>query len=176
MKKRVLLLICAVAAAAFLIAGCGSSASEENDTSVDISASSGIDSSDEDDTSANALPDGTYHAKFNTDSSMFHVNEANKDMGVLTVKDGQMTIHVSLVSKNIINLFPGTSEEAQEEGAILLEPTVDEVTYDDGYTEEVYGFDIPVPAVDEEFDVALIGTKGKWYDHKVSVSEVTEIE
>ena len=33
-----------------------------------------------------------------------------------------------------------------------------------------YGFDIPVPALDEEFDVALIGTKGKWYDHKVSVS------
>ena len=36
-------------------------------------------------------------------------------------------------------------------------------------SEEVYGFDIPVPAIDEEFDVALIGTKGKWYDHKVSV-------
>ena len=27
-----------------------------------------------------------------------------------------------------------------------------------------------VEAVDEEFDLALIGTKGKWYDHKVSVS------
>ena len=34
----------------------------------------------------------------------------------------------------------------------------------------MYGFDIPVPALDEEFDVALIGTKGTWYDHKVSVS------
>lgn len=26
------------------------------------------------------------------------------------------------------------------------------------------------PALDEEFDLALIGTKGKWYDHKVRVS------
>ena len=34
----------------------------------------------------------------------------------------------------------------------LLEPTTDTVTYSDGMTEEVYGFDIPVPAIDEEFD------------------------
>ena len=45
-----------------------------------------------------------------------------------------------------------------------------EVTYSDGYKEEVYGFDIPVPAIDEEFDVALIGKKNKWYDHKVKVT------
>jgi len=44
------------------------------------------------------------------------------------------------------------------------------VTYADGYTQEVYGFDIPVPALDEEFDVALIGRHGNWYDHKVVVS------
>ena len=39
----------------------------------------------------------------------------------------------------------------------------------------MYGFDIPVPALDEEFDVALVGTKGKWYDHKVCVSNPVEI-
>ena len=40
-----------------------------------------------------------------------------------------------------------------------------------GYKEEeVNAFDIPVPALDTEFDLALIGTKGKWYDHKVMVS------
>ena len=39
----------------------------------------------------------------------------------------------------------------------------------------MYGFDIPVPALDEEFDVALIGTKGKWYDHKVCVSNPVDI-
>lgn len=27
--------------------------------------------------------------------------------------------------------------------------------------------------MDEEFDLALIGTKGKWYDHKVKVSNAT---
>ena len=37
-------------------------------------------------------------------------------------------------------------------------------------SEEANAFDVPVPALDEEFDLALIGTKGVWYDHKVSVS------
>ena len=49
-------------------------------------------------------------------------------------------------------------------------PTEDTVTYSDGTTETVHGFDVPVPALDEEFDLALIGKKGKWYDHRVSVS------
>ncbi len=30
-----------------------------------------------------------------------------------------------------------------------------------------------MPALDEEFDLALIGTKEKWYDHKVKVSNPT---
>lgn len=121
-----------------------------------------------------ALPDGTYDAEFSTDSSMFHVSEACDGKGVLTVENGQMTIHVSLASRKILNLYPGSAEDAQKDGAQLLEPTVDEVTYSDGLTDEVYGFDIPVPALDEEFDVALIGTKGKWYDHKVCVSNPVE--
>ena len=123
------------------------------------------------------LPDGVYTAEFKTDSSMFHVNEANKGLGILTVKDGKATIHVSLASKSILNLFFGTAEDAQKDGAELLEPTTDTVTYDDGMSEEVYGFDIPVPYLDKEFDCALVGTKGKWYDHKVSVSDpVLKIE
>ena len=107
---------------------------------------------------------------------MFHVNEANEGKGTLTVEDGKMTIHISLVSKNIVNLFPGTAKEAQQKGAKFLEPTTDKVTYSDGTTEEVYGFDVPVPALDEQFDLALIGTKGKWYDHKVSVSNPVKAE
>ena len=101
---------------------------------------------------------------------MFHVNETKDGKGELTVKDGEMTIHVTLVSKRIVNLYPGTAEDAQKSGAELLEPTTDSVTYDDGYTEEVYGFDIPVPAIDEEFNVALLGEKGTWYDHVVKVT------
>ena len=123
------------------------------------------------DSASTELADGTYSAKFDTDSSMFAVNEANDGRGVLTVKDGKMTIHISLASQKIVNLFVGTAEDAAKEGAGLLEPTVDTVTYSDGTTEEVYGFDVPVEALDKEFDLAIIGTKQKWYDHKVSVSD-----
>ena len=123
-----------------------------------------------------ALADGVYLADFETDSSMFHANEACDGKGTLTVKDGKMTFHVSLASKNIVNLFVGKAEDAQKDGAELLEPTTDEVTYSDGETEEVYGFDIPVEAVDEEFDLALLGTKGTWYDHVVSISNPEKTE
>ena len=119
---------------------------------------------------ADALEDGTYAADFTTDSSMFHVNEAEEGKGVLTVKDGQMTIHVSLSSENIQNLFPGSAEDAKKDGAELLQPTKDTVKYSDGTEEVVNGFDVPVPAIDEEFPLALIGKKGKWYDHMVKVS------
>lgn len=117
------------------------------------------------------LPDGVYAAEFSTDSSMFHVSEACDGKGTLTVKDGVMTIHISLGSKKILNLYPGLAEDAAKDGAVLLEPTTDTVTYSDGMTEEVYGFDVPVSVIGEEFDLALIGTKGKWYDHKVKVSD-----
>ena len=122
------------------------------------------------------LSDGTYSAKFDTDSSMFHVNEADDGRGVLTVKDGKMTIHISLVSKKIVNLFVGTAEDAKKDGADILEPTTDTVKYSDGTTEEVYGFDVPVEALNEEFDLAILGTKGEWYDHKVSVSDPQETD
>ena len=141
-------------------AASASEAAEEDTAAVSEAAENGT----------AAIEDGTYLAEFTTDSTMFHVNEANDGKGILTVADGKMTIHVSLVSKSIVNLYPGLAEDAQKDGAELLEPTEDEVTYSDGMTEKVYGFDIPVPVLDEEFDCALIGTKGKWYDHKVSVS------
>lgn len=120
---------------------------------------------------SSSLTDGTYSVAFNTDSSMFHVNEANNGRGVLTVKDGKMMIHISLVSKKIVNLFAGTAADAAKDGAAVLEPTTDKVTYEDGTVEEVYGFDVPVESLDKEFDLAVLGTKGEWYDHKVSVSD-----
>lgn len=116
------------------------------------------------------LEDGEYTVDFHTDSSMFRVNEAHHGKGKLTVKNGGMTVHISLGSKKIVNLYPGLASDAQKDGAKLLMPTSDSVAYSDGYQEEVYGFDVPVPAIGQEFDLALIGTKGKWYDHKVSVS------
>ncbi len=132
--------------------------------------------SEESEETSGALEDGTYEAKFDTDSGMFHVNEANDGKGILTVKDGKMTIHISLVSKNVVNLYVGKAADAQKDGAELLQPTTDTITYDDGSTEEVYGFDVPVKALDETFDLALVGTKGKWYDHEVSVSDSVKAE
>ena len=132
--------------------------------------------SEESEETSGALEDGTYEAKFATDSGMFHVNEANDGKGILTVKDGKMTIHISLVSKNVVNLYVGKAADAQKDGAELLQPTTDTITYDDGSTEEVYGFDVPVKALDETFDLALVGTKGKWYDHEVSVSDPVKAE
>ena len=128
------------------------------------------------DTTDAVLEDGTYEAEFKTDSGMFHVNEANDGKGVLTVKDGQMSIHISLASKNIVNLFVGKAADAKKDGAELLQPTTDTVTYDDGTTEEVNGFDVPIKALDKDFDLALIGTKGKWYDHTVSVTNPVKVD
>lgn len=149
-----------------LLAGCaGNTTNEQASTQADTQEATQKEAE---------LADGVYTAEFNTDSSMFHVNEACDGKGTLTVKDGQMTLHISLVSKKIVNLYVGLAEDAAKDGAELLEPTNDTVTYSDGTTEEVYGFDVPVPGIDEEFDLAILGTKGKWYDHKVSVSNPVE--
>lgn len=121
--------------------------------------------------SAPALADGVYQASFSTDSSMFHANETCDGKGVLTVQNGQMSIYVTLAGKGIVNLFPGTAEDAQKPGAEWLQPTLETVHYSDGTTDEANAFLIPVPYLDEEFDVALVGKKGTWYDHKVSVSD-----
>ena len=117
------------------------------------------------------LEDGIYSAVFTTDSSMFHLCETSEGRGTLTVKNGKMVIHITLSSKNHLHLFPGSAEDAQKEGAELLDPTIDKVVYSDGFADEVHGFDVPVPYLDEDFDLALVGKKGKWYDHKVSVSD-----
>ena len=117
-----------------------------------------------------ALPDGVYTADFETDSSMFHPNEACNGKGTLTVENGVMTFHVSLASKKIVNLYPGLAADAEANKADWLLPTTDTVTYSDGLSDEVYGFDIPVKALDEDFQLAILGTKGKWYDHTVRVA------
>ena len=161
MKRKVIAALGALLLSCTLFTGCGEEGAKGQEPVASIESE---------------LPDGVYSAEFHTDSSMFHVSEACDGKGTLTVENGEMTIHISLGSKKILNLYPGLAEDAAKEGADLLMPTVDTVTYDDGMTEEVYGFDVPVPALDEEFDLALIGTKEKWYDHKVSVSNPVPLE
>ena len=60
--------------------------------------------------------------------------------------------------------------------AAQLDPTLEEVKYSDGTTDEANAFDIPVPYLDEDFPCALIGKKGVWYDHSVSVSDPEPME
>lgn len=168
LKNKCSLLLAGVMLAGALV-GCGaSSAPASSAASSEPAASSAVSEAASASAEA-ALPDGTYAADFDTDSSMFHANEAFDGKGVLTVKDGQMTLHVSLVSKNIVNLYVGTAEDAASHEADWLQPTTDVVNYSDGTSDEVYGFDIPVEALDTDFSVAILGKKGKWYDHTVSV-------
>ena len=149
MRKRILVFAIAIMmiAMTFMLSGCGNEKKEA------------------------PLDNGTYVVTFLSDHSMFHVNDANNDKGILTVKDGEMTVHVSLQSKKIVKLFYGNKEDAQKEGADLIEPSVDLIDYGDGYTSEVYGFDVPVPYLDEPFEVSILGTHDNWYTHNVTVSD-----
>ena len=171
--KRVFSCVVAASLALSLLAGCGAS-------STASSAASGAASSEAASSVASsaaetaALPDGVYTADFDTDSSMFHANEACNGKGTLTVENGQMTFHVSLASTHIVNLYLGKAADAAANASDWLQPTTDTVTYSDGTSEEVYGFDIPVSAVDADFDLAILGTKGKWYDHVVSVRNAVQ--
>lgn len=124
------------------------------------------------DASGIALEKGTYEVSFNTDSGMFRVNEANNGKGTLTVnEDGTAFVSIALVSKKIVNLYVGTAADAEKNEADWLQPYDVEVTYSDGSKETVNGFDVPVEKLSEEFDLAILGEKGKWYDHKVSVTQ-----
>lgn len=161
--KKFLSVVCAGVLAAALTACTAASAASQ---STAASSAASVQAQ-----SAPALADGVYQASFSTDSSMFHANEACDGKGVLTVQNGQMSIYVTLAGKGIVNLFSGTAEDAQKPGAEWLQPTLETVHYSDGTTDEANAFLIPVPYLDEEFDVALVGKKGTWYDHKVSVSD-----
>ena len=171
--KRVFSRVVAASLALSLLVGCGASstASSAASSAASSEAASSVASSAAE---TAALPDGVYTAEFDTDSSMFHANEACDGKGTLTVENGQMTFHVSLASTHIVNLYLGKASDAADHEADWLQPTTDTVTYSDGTSEEVYGFDIPVSAVDADFDLAILGTKGKWYDHVVSVRDAVE--
>ncbi len=179
MRKKVLcgLLISALVAMGTM--GLSVSAQEESTEAATESVTESLSEA-----STLELEDGVYSAEFVTDSKMFHANEACEGKGTLTVKDGQMHFHVSLQSKKILHLYLGKAADAEkalkameagEEEENLLDPTTDTVTYSDGMTDEVFGFEFPVEKVGEDFDLALIGTHGNWYDHVVSIQNPERI-
>ena len=184
MKKKsiTVAILTIMLAASTILSGCsgnGTDTQKKTETSVEQTDQKDTDQKEKEEKEEQKeaeLADGVYKADFVTDNGMFQVNEAYDGKGTLTVKEGEMTIHVSLRSKKIVNLYVGLAKNAKNDKKNLLEPTTDTVTYSDGTTEEVYGFDVPVKALDQEFDLALIGTKGKWYDHKVYVTNPTPVE
>lgn len=160
---RRLFLSCLLANA--LVLGCDSGG---DDLSAPIPASAPVPLVD--------LPDGTYSVDFTTDSPMFHVNEAYEGKSVMTVDSGRATLHLVLPSKNVVNLFLGKAEDARRPGATLLFPSDERVVYSDGVAETVYAYELPVPVIDAEFNVALVGRKGNWYDHRAKVSNPVPVE
>ena len=105
--KRVFSCVVAASLALSLLAGCGASstASSAASSAASSEAASSVASSVASSAAETAaLPDGVYTAEFDTDSSMFHANEACDGKGTLTVENGQMTFHVSLASTHIVNL------------------------------------------------------------------------
>lgn len=123
-----------------------------------------------------ALEDGIYSAKFETDSGMFKINETKEGRGILTVKDGKMTMEIVLSGDGIVGLYEGLAKDAKNDEKNRINCSKVTVKYDDGSEEEVNSFVIDVPVLDKEFDLALIGKKEKWYDHKVIVSDVKLVE
>ena len=89
-------------AAALLLAGCGASesaaASGSSSEAVSTVETAPAESESESEAPAAeaALPDDIYTADFNTDSSMFHVNEACNGKGTLTGENGERAIHGGL--------------------------------------------------------------------------------
>ena len=78
------------------LTGCGASgAPASSAASSEAAASSAVSEAASEPAAEAALPDGVYTADFDTDSSMFHANEACDGKGTLTVKDGKMTMGMS---------------------------------------------------------------------------------
>ena len=90
MKKKTAAILGMAVLASALMLGCGK---REEDVKTDPETLTEAEAQSEEAGEAE-LEDGIYSAEFQTDSSMFHVNEACDGKGTLTVKDGQMTNHI----------------------------------------------------------------------------------
>ena len=100
MKKK--LNLAALLLAAAFLGACGGQKQDAADT---VAQTESAETENADQKSSIDLADGVYTVDFKTDSSMFKVNESKNGKGVLTVKDGEATLHISLTSKNIVNLY-----------------------------------------------------------------------
>lgn len=119
LRKRLMTLALAVVMTVSVFTGCGSkddsktSRSESKKTEQQKSDAKKEKAAEKEETKA-PIEDGTYTAEFKTDSSMFHVNDAYDDKGTLTVKDGKMTIHISLDIKKYCKSVSWYNKRCQE--------------------------------------------------------------
>ena len=118
MKKKsiTVAILTIMLAASTILSGCsgnGTDTQKKIETSVEQTDQKDTDQKEEQKEAE--LADGVYKADFVTDNGMFQVNEAYDGKGTLTVKDGEMTIHVSLRSKKIVNLYVGLAKNAKKD-------------------------------------------------------------
>ena len=107
MKKKsiTVAILTIMLAASTILSGCsgnGTDTQKKTETSVEQTDQKDTDQKEKEEKEEQKeaeLADGVYKADFVTDNGMFQVNEAYDGKGTLTVKDGEMTIHVSLRSK-----------------------------------------------------------------------------
>lgn len=112
------------------------------------------------------LQDGVYPVTVESSSSMFNIVD-----GELTVKDGEMKAVITLSGKGYLKLFIGTGQEAEKASEEQFIPYIED---ENG----AYTYEIPVEALDEEFDCAAYSKKKeKWYDRTLIVhAEVKPLE
>ena len=101
LRKRLMAVVLSAVMTAAIFTGCASkddsSKSDNKSAKTEQQKSDAKEEKSKDSKSEAAkapIEDGTYTAEFKTDSTMFHVNEANEGKGTLTVEDGKMTIHI----------------------------------------------------------------------------------
>ena len=93
MKKRVIAVLGILLLSSALVFGCfGKNDTQDTDAKEQVEETDQKEDVDTESSSeADAgIEDGTYSADFNTDSGMFHANEACEGKGTLTVKDGKL--------------------------------------------------------------------------------------
>ena len=95
--RKILLAALALCTACIVLAGCSGNQGSAG------AASAG---------NTTGLEPGTYTAKFETDSTMFAINEYYKDEATLEVTDKGATLHAVLRGKGIVKLHVGTAESA----------------------------------------------------------------
>ena len=170
MKKSVSLLLAALMLTGAL-AGCGSSASQQQtDTAAQTgetgtsNVASASDMAEVEEVveegmtpiSGDKVKDGTYNVTVKSSSKMFDITACE-----LTVESGKMTATMHMGGKGYLYVYMGTGEQAA---------AADEADYIP-FTEEADGthsFTVPVDALDEGIDCAAFSKKKeKWYDRTI---------